>query len=56
MKCKEISFGKLYYGQKKELKCKLYNNTPNIEELDIKMAMGNLVETGEKFIRNQTPQ
>lgn len=54
--CKEISFDKIYYGQRKEHRCRLYNSTPRREELDVKIVLGNLVESGDTFIRNQTPE
>lgn len=38
------------------MKCKLFNNTPRTEELNVKVVLGNLVESGENFIRHQTPE
>lgn len=56
LRCKDISFEKIYFGQCKEYKCRLFNNTPRTEELDVKIVLGNLVESGDTFVRNQTPE
>lgn len=56
LRCKEICFEKIYYGQSKEYRCRLFNNTPRNEELEVKIVLGNLVESGDTFVRNQTPE
>lgn len=55
-KCKGVEFGRGYWGRKREVKCRLFNNTPRVEEVAVKVVVGNLVEDGEKFVRHQTPE